>query len=181
MATHYSLQQYEKDTMKRIGLTLIALMLLGAPFATDSFGEQGKKKATTEVGELDMTGTHGSPPRQYAIVAVPRGDIKEVSDSPFLDAKVKSPDGENVGTLDKLIMDTKTGKIEYGVVELEGSERLVPVAWSAFKTNRESGRVVLNATKEQLQPSLNFEDAKDLSPDIKHYFDSILQKPMQNR
>lgn len=64
---------------------------------------------------------------------------------------------------------------------IEGIERLVPVAWSAFRTNRESGRVVLNATKEQLEPSLSPEDAKDLSPDIKQYFDSILQKPMQNR
>jgi hypothetical protein len=53
------------------------------------------------------------------------------------------------------------------VISLPETERLVPVEWSAFKLNHESGRVVLNAKMDQLKSSLNPEDTKDLSPSIK--------------
>jgi len=133
------------------------------------------------VGVPAMGSAQSADVKEYVVVPVPHSRPDAGGKNTLTDATVKNAEGQPVGTLDKLILDSRTGKIEYGVIALKDSEQLVPLAWSDFKVNRESGRVVLNATKEQLQPVISRKDIKGLSPDLWEYLDDIVQKPGSQR
>lgn len=133
------------------------------------------------VASAQSTDSRDPRMKEYVVVPVPQGRPESGGKNTLTDATVKNREGQPVGTLDKLIMDPKSGKIEYGVIALKDSERLVPLAWSDFNVNREDGRIVLNATKEQLQPAISRRDIKGLSPDLWEYLDDIVQKPLPQR
>jgi hypothetical protein len=61
----------------------------------------------------------------------------------------------------------------YGVVALPNKQRLVPIPWGDFHVNHETGRVVLHATKDQLQPVVSSDDIRDLSPDMKELMKEV--------
>jgi len=100
-------------------------------------------------------------PDKYTIMPVARGKKVEV-DNEMIGSTVQNPKGEKLGSLEELIMDSETRKIEYAMIKIGDSDRLRAFPWSAFKVDKESGNVVLNITKEQLQGV----SASDQSPDI---------------
>lgn len=168
--------------MTKIPFTIAAVTLLTLPLPFLSYGEmkgsggqqrhesQKLKKGAegkTQPGSLDITGTHDTTPGEYAFTPVRRGHLKDAPDSDLVGQTVKTKDGKEAGTLEDLLMDTKTNKIEYGVLSAAGTKELIPIPWSSFKANREGGEIKLNLTKEQLAPMVKFDDAKDMSPDVK--------------
>lgn len=133
-------------------------------------------------GAFAQTAATESPgAKDYVILPVPPAEEKSAGRNTLVDRTVKNPQGKTVGTLEKLVMDSRTGKIEYGVVALAESGRLIPLNWSDLKVNRENGRVGLNVTQDELKHSLGHGDAKDLSPDLWEYFDDIVRKPGHQR
>ncbi len=112
-----------------------------------------------------MTGTQNATTEEYAVMPI-GGGLTDAKDRDLIGSKIKNPQGENLGTLENLIVDTKTGKIAYGVISLPEKEHMMPVQWSAFKVNREKGEVVLNVKLDQLQPAVEATDAKDKSPSV---------------
>ena len=120
-----------------------------------------------------MTGKQGSTPSRYTIIPVRRGEVKDVEGSPLEHENVVNQQGKQLGTLEKLLMDENSGKIEYGVVALKDSDQLVPLPWSSFKVKKGAGQVVLNATPEQLEPSVAPRDTQDRSPDMSYYMKQI--------
>ena len=142
--------------------TLCALSLIaGSLMSTGAFAQSGQ----TAPGSLDMTGTQGTTTGEYAVLPVQRGELKDVTNDSRVGEQVKGKSGQPIGKLEKLIMDTKTNKIEYGVVSMEDGA-LVPFPWSNFKISRE-GEVKLNVAPDQLGQIRDIEESKDLSPDIK--------------
>jgi sporulation protein YlmC with PRC-barrel domain len=125
-------------------------------------------------GSLDMTNTKDATPGEYAVLPLARGQKKEVTDSNLIGDEVKGKDGQVIGTLDKMIMDTKTGKIEYGVINLADTHETWPILWNSFKVNKKTGEVTLNLTRDQIPGEKALQESKDLSPDIKK-----LMKDMQ--
>ena len=117
---------------------------------------------------VDMTGTNNPTPSEYTVLPLAQGEKKEVKNSGLLGEEVKGKDGKPLGRLDKLIMDTKTGKVEYGVVTFNESKEMWPILWKDFKVNRDTGEVTLNLTRDDLKKRTSLDDAKDLSPDIKN-------------
>jgi hypothetical protein len=121
-------------------------------------------------GQLDMTGAGGSIPKEYAVLPVPVGDIKTTGSNILLSRPVKDLQDNKLGTMEKLIVDTHSGQIEYAVIALEGGTHLHPVPWSAIQVKQdESGALssTIDTSKYQLMPSLMREDSMDLSPSIK--------------
>jgi hypothetical protein len=121
-------------------------------------------------GQLDMTGAGGSIPKEYAVLPVPVGDIKTTGSNILLSRPVKDLHGNKLGTMEKLIVDTHSGQIEYAVIALEEGTHLHPVPWSAIQVKQdESGGLAstIDTSKYQLMPSLMREDRMDLSPSIK--------------
>ncbi|HKN86862.1 MAG TPA: PRC-barrel domain-containing protein, partial [Nitrospiraceae bacterium] len=93
---------------KAIQLSVAASMLCAIPV----FAQTGQHTP----GSMDMTSSKDATPSEYAVLPLARGQKKESTDNSLVGDEVKGRDGKIIGTLDKLIMDTKTGKIEYGVV-----------------------------------------------------------------
>ncbi|WP_447978995.1 PRC-barrel domain-containing protein [Candidatus Nitrospira bockiana] len=126
----------------------------------------GQPSGSHQPGSLDMTGTKDPTPSDFAVLPLARGEKKEVRNHELVGDEIKGKDGQPIGHLEKLIMDTKTGKIEYGVVQFKETKELWPFPWNSFKISRE-GEVSLNLTKDQWQQKTSLDDAKDLSPDVK--------------
>ncbi len=120
-------------------------------------------------GQLDMTGAHGYPPKQYVILPVPRGNLVPTRDHTLIPSPVKSPDGKTLGTLVNLIMDSNTGQVEYADVLLADTAQVVPVPWIHFKISQHTGALVLNTTHYQLEPAITRKDVTDRSPAIDQF------------
>ena len=149
---------------KAIALSAVCGLLFAASaFAESNPSSQPSGKTTP--GSLDISGTQDSTPSKYAFTPVRRGQLVEAEHSEYMGQTVKTKDGKEVGKLDDLLMDTKTKKIEYGVLEITDTKELIPIPWSSFKASK--GEVKLNLTKEQLDPMIKFDDSKDMSPDVK--------------
>src|SRR5262245_15461807 len=84
-------------------------------------------------GQLDMTGAGGSMPKEYAIEPVPIGELKTTNGNVLLSKPVKDLQGHQIGTLESLIVDSHSGRIEYAVLAIENGTHLHPVPWSAIQ------------------------------------------------
>lgn len=118
----------------------------------------------------DMIDKQGSIAGKYDVVPVRRGELVDEKGGP-LDHVVKNKKGETLGTIEKLLKDTKTGKTEYAVLELEETKDQLPLQWSQFK--QEGDKLTLNASRKDLYPLASSTYSKDLSPEISQYMDQI--------
>jgi sporulation protein YlmC with PRC-barrel domain len=137
-------------------LVLAALPLLTLPFAPPS--SYGAEPAPV-TSPSDITGGD-FPPEHYVVLPVPRGDLAAAQHNPLLHKDFLDEQGNKLGTLEKLILDTKTGKIVYAVVALEDG-RLVPLPWSDLKATSKQNAVVLSASKTRLDTASG-ETAKEI-------------------
>ena len=127
-------------------------------------------KSSHEKQATDMTDGKEGVVGKYDVVPVRQGELVDEKGGP-LDQIVKNKKGETLGTIEKLLKDTKTGKIEYAVLELAETKYQLPLQWSQFK--QEKGHLTLNASKNELNPATNSTHSKDMSPDVSHYMDEI--------
>lgn len=106
---------------------------------TVSFIRAVKHVPTAETDEIGM-------PRKYLWLPVPLGHL-DVSDSSH--ETVETWDGRKLGTLERMILDTK-GTVEYGIVQLDNG-RLIAMPWEAFSRKPGDTTVVrIDPTKEQM-------------------------------
>jgi hypothetical protein len=119
---------------------------------------------------VDMTGGKSGVPEHYDVVPVRRGELKDEKGG-MLDHQVQNPQGETLGTIEKLLKDNKTGKVEYAVLELADTKYQLPLQWSLFK--QQGDKLILKATKADLQPEVNSTLTKDHSPEISQYMKEI--------
>lgn len=132
--------------------TLIALFIatvctLSVTLAGTAFGQMSEVKPMDNPSDITAG---GFPPEQYVVLAVPRGNLKASKRNPLLDKDVLDQHGNKLGTIEKLILDTKTGTVAYAVVSREDG-RLVALPWKDVKTTRERNAVTVRSTIEQLQ------------------------------
>lgn len=137
---------------------------------TAGTGELAMPGRQEKPGQLDMTGAGGSMPKEYAVLPIPVGEMTTTNSNVLLSKPVKDLHGKQVGTLEKLIVDTHSGRIEYAIVAIENGTHLHPVPWSAIHVKRDgSGTLTptIDTSKYQLMPSVMREQSVDLSPSIK--------------
>ena len=81
---------------------------------------------------------------------------------------VKNPQGESLGDLKDLMIDTSTGKIAYGVLSFGGvlgmGNKLFAVPWDALTVDGANKQLTLNVSKERLKDAPGFD--KDHWPDF---------------
>ncbi len=137
---------------------------LGESAGTGELAIPGKQE---KPGQLDMTGPHGYPPKEYAMLPVPQGELKSVSDeNSLLHSSVKNAEGTVIGSVESLLMDSHTGQIEYAVVLLDDSKRLEAVPWAHMRIgpNQAKQEFILDTTNFELSPSPGA--AKDRSLEV---------------
>lgn len=120
----------------------------------------------------DMTDRQGDLQGKYDVVAVRRGELIDEKGG-HLDQVVRNKKGETLGSIKKLLKDVKTGKIEYVVLEVVDTKYQLPLQWSQIY--QESGKLILHASKSDLDPTNSPVYSKNLSPDLSHYMNEINQ------
>lgn len=157
-----------------LGVALMILLFVpnaAAEMSADSSSkpnselQSDRSTAPTQPGQTDITNTPGHSndlPSRYTVMPVARGQKIDVENELIGDT-VTNPKGERLGRLERLIKDSETQKIEYAMISIGDTDQYKAFPWSNFKVNKEQGNVVLNVTKEQLQPGLA---QADLSPDV---------------
>jgi sporulation protein YlmC with PRC-barrel domain len=78
---------------------------------------------------------------------------------------VNNPQGKNLGTVNDIVIDTRTGNVRYAALSYGGflgfGDTLVAVPWEAFTVQKFEGRdeynLVLNATEEQIKGATGFD------------------------
>jgi sporulation protein YlmC with PRC-barrel domain len=162
--------------LSEIVLGVVLMILVLAPNATADMSadpsstanselQSDRSKTPTQPGQTDITNTPGHSndlPSRYMVMPVARGQKIDVENELIGDTVI-NPKGEQLGRLERLIKDSETQKIEYAMISIGETDQYKAFPWSNFKVNKEQGNVVLNVTREQLQPGLA---QTDLSPDV---------------
>ena len=74
---------------------------------------------------------------------------------------VKNAQGENIGNLKEIMIDTGSGRVAYGVLDFGGvlnmGNKLFAVPWSSFEVDTENRNLLLNVDKETLKNAEGFD------------------------
>ncbi|HET9031411.1 MAG TPA: PRC-barrel domain-containing protein [Dokdonella sp.] len=74
---------------------------------------------------------------------------------------INNPQGESLGDLKEIMLDTTTGTIAYAVVSYGGilgmGDKLFAVPWKAFSIDHANHKLVLNVSKERLKDAPGFD------------------------
>lgn len=158
--------------------TIAWLLSAGAPAFSESSGSSTMGSGSTQPSQpvvpdkkTDLTGGKSGVPEEYADTPVRQGKLEEVKDSQYLNALVYSQNGEEIGKIQQVLKDTKTGDIEYAVFVSKESKRAQPIRWSLFKAKGD--KLQLNMKKEELQNAVPMSSSKDQSPDMKDIMDKV--------
>mgnify|MGYP001301028321 CR=1 FL=1 len=150
---------------------MIMIAVLVIPGWTSAETPTKPKQSNTLQGQAtDMIDRQGSIGSKYDVVPVRRGELVDEKGG-ALDQVVKNKKGETLGTIEKLLKDSKTGQTEYAVLELKDTKEQLPLQWSQFK--QEGGKLTLNASRNDLYPIASSTYSKNLSPEISEYMDEI--------
>jgi sporulation protein YlmC with PRC-barrel domain len=79
----------------------------------------------------------------------------------LFDYRVKSPQGEDLGKIEEVMIDMEVGRVAYAVLSFGGflglGNKWVPVPWDAVALRPDEKVLLLNVEKEKLQKAPNFE------------------------
>jgi hypothetical protein len=142
-------------------------------------GGMSSPDAVPQDKQTDLTGGQKGVPDKYATTPVRQGSLMEVKDSKWLNKEVSNKQGETLGKITKILKDQKTQKEEYVILEIAGSQDVRPLPWARFK--QDGDKIILNAKKDDLQPSINRGDTKDMSPDLAMFMDEVEQKRAESK
>jgi len=88
--------------------------------------------------------------------------------SKMIGAPVRSNNGENLGKLEDVVIDPRTGKVKFAIVGKGGvlhlGEKRMPVPWQAITIDSQK-RLTLNVDKEKLQSAPTTAQADDTDLD----------------
>lgn len=88
--------------------------------------------------------------------------------SSFMDTKVESPDGTNLGEIKDVVIDWNSGKVQYTVLSFGGilgvGDKLFAIPIDQLKTQPDSKKLVLAIDKDRLKNAPGFD--KDSWPDF---------------
>ncbi len=127
--------------------------------------------------QLDITGGEGFPPKEYSVTPVRQGKLETADGHPLIGKPVMNLQDEHVGTIDNLLVDLETGKIEYAVILVAHTEHhLHPIPWSVLQVeNGQNGDLaaILDTNHYDVHPSVMKKDVVDLSPDAEQIVEKM--------
>lgn len=93
---------------------------------------------------------------------------KSVNVTELKGESVRNLDGENLGSLEEVVMDIENGRVSHGVLASADSlgldDKLFAVPWEMFTVDTENQEIILDVAVEILQDAPGF--YKDNWPDI---------------
>lgn len=74
---------------------------------------------------------------------------------------IKNPQGESLGDLKDIMIDTESGKVAYAVLSFGGilglGDKLFAVPWESLAVDGENKCLILNVSKERLKDAPGFD------------------------
>ena len=93
----------------------------------------------------------------------PTPDVTLMRSSTLFSYRVKSPQGEDLGKIEEIMIDMELKRIAYAVLSFGGflglGDKWVPVPWDALMLKPDEKVLILNIDKEKLQKAPNFDRA----------------------
>ncbi len=90
-----------------------------------------------------------------------------ISSDKVSDTTVYSTGGEKLGSIERLMIGKRSGRVEYAVMSFGGflgmAEKFHPLPWDALDYDTERDGYVVDKTKEQLEKAPSFD--RDREPD----------------
>jgi hypothetical protein len=83
------------------------------PAGSGNMRSGNESAAQSLTPETELPGGKAGVPESHADDAVPQGNLEEVEDSKYLNATVYNTNGEEIGRIQQVLKDTKTGVTEY--------------------------------------------------------------------
>lgn len=81
----------------------------------------------------------------------------------LFDYRVKSPQGEDLGKIEEVMIDMEMGRVAYAVLSFGGlwglGSKWVPVPWDAVALQPDEKVLLLKIEKEKIEKAPNFESA----------------------
>jgi sporulation protein YlmC with PRC-barrel domain len=100
-----------------------------------------------------------TPPASGASPAV--ADAVLLRSKALFEYRVKSPQGEDLGKIEEVMIDMEAGRVAYAVLSFGGflglGNKWVPVPWDAVALRPDEKALLLNIDKDKLQKAPNFE------------------------
>ena len=153
------------EGVDRLGQRIAAFEAAGAQTPTTASPQEiAQLRALRQTAE--RVGQGGNAPACQAILAESDALIRSVERPRVVaaddldDLKLHSPSGEEMGSIDELVVDPGTGRIAYAVVELGGflgiGERNFPVPWALIQAAPDNQGLILNVPKDRLTAAPQF-------------------------
>jgi sporulation protein YlmC with PRC-barrel domain len=100
-----------------------------------------------------------TPPAPGASPAV--ADAVLLRSKALFEYRVKSPQGEDLGKIEEVMIDMEAGRVAYAVLSFGGflglGNKWVPVPWDAVALRPDEKALLLHIDKDKLQKAPNFE------------------------
>ena len=96
---------------------------------------------------------------------------------------VYNASGDKLGSIDDLMIDKVSGKVQYAVMDFGGflgmGDKHYPLPWAALKYDTRKGGYIVNLDKEQLEnaPAYEADQQIDWTPDYGRRVDSFYKIP----
>jgi len=131
----------------------------------DIYGSYAGELRRDRVAHVDSPGWR----RQQIASAVPvAGSVVAYRSDELVGAGVVDPAGDNLGSIDDIVMSPQSGKIAYLVIGRGGlfgiGEKYVPVPWGDFKAAPGGSLLVLDTVKASLDTAPRFKENQAFSP-----------------
>lgn len=87
--------------------------------------------------------------------------VKYLSATTLIGDDVDNAQGDSLGDLKDIMLDTATGKVAYGVLSFGGvlgmGDKLFAVPWSALTVDHENNKLILDVSKDRLKDAPGFD------------------------
>jgi sporulation protein YlmC with PRC-barrel domain len=123
-------------------------------------------------GEVPVAGDQRSPTIEGQIMtnAMDRdgGPRRVLSASSLKDTKVRNPNGDDLGKIEEVMLDQRSGKMAYAVLSFGGflgmGDKLFAIPWRAINLDQDEEEAILDVQPEVLENAPGFD--KDHWPDF---------------
>src|SRR5690606_3264420 len=119
---------------------------------------------------INQTGINHQSPRANT-------PVRRLTASSIIGDDVENPQGESLGTIDNLMINIHTGKVEYAVIEFGGflglGQKLFAIPFEELRVDEEKEIFILNRDKEYLKESPGFDPSHWPGTNDRGYFDNV--------
>jgi len=157
-------------------LTVLASLALVSPlYAEGQFSHQARGTTFNQNTELEGNNTNEIKETAGRTVEVRSGLSRAESAGKLIGLPVVAQDGENIGKVQDLKVDTRTGRIDYAIVEREnamgvGESAAVAVPLGALQFSDENARLTVDKSKLKNVPNPALMSEQDFRQDLNTHY-----------